>query len=251
MIFSQDHSEPDLDGKPSVVDHSNYYGFYWTEGLRGVGWAREAVPPIKCGSSVGIASPPAVWSPYEDIVGTINIRDAERLQGFPEDWTNITTETGKDIKEGARWRLVGNAVSVRVSKWIGENLSQPKGSISDFEGELVTKTWPSAAWGYGDKKYKVPVSKWVANTEQIAISEFLNHPFVISGLNWEIDGDLWRDEFQLTDGENVRMSVSKKWLSWGDSYHLQIAYEEDVLICTAIAIVLDMVLYNDEDESIF
>ncbi|MGZ3123341.1 DNA cytosine methyltransferase, partial [Bacillus subtilis] len=176
VIFSQDHSEPDLDGKPSVVDHSNYYGFYWTEGLRGVGWAREAVPPIKCGSSVGIASPPAVWSPYEDIVGTINIRDAERLQGFPEDWTNITTETGKDIKEGARWRLVGNAVSVRVSKWIGENLSQPKGSISDFEGELVTKTWPSAAWGYGDKKYKVPVSKWVANTEQIAISEFLNHP---------------------------------------------------------------------------
>lgn len=40
----------------------------------------------------------------------------------------------------------------------------------------MTKTWPSAAWGYGDKKYKVPVSKWVANTEQIAISEFLNHP---------------------------------------------------------------------------
>ncbi|MGW6082118.1 LURP-one-related/scramblase family protein, partial [Bacillus subtilis] len=37
----------------------------------------------------------------------------------------------------------------------------------------------------------------------------------------------------------------------GDSYHLQIANEEDVLICTAIAIVLDMVLYNDEDESIF
>ncbi|AGE65510.1 MULTISPECIES: LURP-one-related/scramblase family protein [Bacillus] len=80
---------------------------------------------------------------------------------------------------------------------------------------------------------------------------FFKPKFVISGLNWEIDGDLWRDEFQLTDGENVRMSVSKKWLSWGDSYHLQIANEEDVLICTAIAIVLDMVLYNDEDESIF
>ena len=31
---------------------------------------------------------------------------------------------------------------------------------------------------------------------------FFKPKFVISGLNWEIDGDLWRDEFQLTDGEN-------------------------------------------------
>ncbi|AUZ28386.1 hypothetical protein C1T28_15400 [Bacillus subtilis] len=80
---------------------------------------------------------------------------------------------------------------------------------------------------------------------------FFKPKFEISKLNWEVDGDLWKDDFQLTDGENVRMSVSKKRLSWGDSYHLQIANEEDVLICTAIAIVLDMVLYDDEDESIF
>lgn len=49
----------------------------------------------------------------------------------------------------------------------------------------------------------------------------------------------------------MRMSVSKKRLSWGDTYRLLIAHEEDVLICTAIAIVLDMVLNDDEDKSIF
>ncbi|MGF7534701.1 LURP-one-related/scramblase family protein [Bacillus mexicanus] len=80
---------------------------------------------------------------------------------------------------------------------------------------------------------------------------FFKPKFEISKLSWEIDGDLWKNEFQITDGENVRMSVSKKWLSWGDSYHLQIANEEDVLICTAIAIVLDMVLYEDKDDHIF
>lgn len=98
------------------------------------------------------------------------------------------------------------------------------------------------------KHLKTPIYIGIMPLTKVTFSK---PKFVISGLNWEIDGDLWRDEFQLTDGENVRMSVSKKWLSWGDSYHLQIAYEEDVLICTAIAIVLDMVLYNDEDESIF
>src|SRR5262249_139954 len=36
-------------------------GFYWTEGNRGIGWAPNAIPTLKGGSSVGIPSPPAIW----------------------------------------------------------------------------------------------------------------------------------------------------------------------------------------------
>src|SRR5207248_8666113 len=36
-------------------------GFYWTEGLRGLGWAIDAVPTLKGGSTIGIPSPPAIW----------------------------------------------------------------------------------------------------------------------------------------------------------------------------------------------
>jgi DNA (cytosine-5)-methyltransferase 1 len=32
-------------------------GFYWTEGTRGLGWAVDAVPTLKGGSAIGIASP--------------------------------------------------------------------------------------------------------------------------------------------------------------------------------------------------
>src|SRR5690606_21843258 len=38
-------------------------GFYWTEGVRGLGWAVNAVPTLKGGSGLGIASPPAVRLP--------------------------------------------------------------------------------------------------------------------------------------------------------------------------------------------
>ena len=38
-------------------------GFYWTEGIRGLGWAVNAVPTLKGGSTIGIASPPAVRLP--------------------------------------------------------------------------------------------------------------------------------------------------------------------------------------------
>src|SRR5215813_2619965 len=38
-------------------------GFYWTEGLKGLGWAIDAVPTLKGGSTVGIPSPPAIRLP--------------------------------------------------------------------------------------------------------------------------------------------------------------------------------------------
>jgi DNA (cytosine-5)-methyltransferase 1 len=66
------------------------YGFYWTEGLRGLGWARDAIPPLKGGSTIGIPSAPAIWLPGERPgrkIVTPGIEQAERLQGFPPGWT--------------------------------------------------------------------------------------------------------------------------------------------------------------------
>ena len=55
------------------VDPSGAYGFYWTEGLRGLGWAYNAVPTIKGGSGLGIPSPPAIWYPNTGEFGTPQI----------------------------------------------------------------------------------------------------------------------------------------------------------------------------------
>src|SRR5262245_59574290 len=67
---------PDLERWRSVA-----CGFYWTEGLRGLGWAFDAVPTLKGGSTIGIPSPPAIVLRSGAIVQP-DIRDAERLQGF-------------------------------------------------------------------------------------------------------------------------------------------------------------------------
>src|SRR5690606_8248114 len=45
--------ERDAEGRLGVA-----CGFYWTEGLRGLGWAVDAVPTLKGGSTIGIPSPP-------------------------------------------------------------------------------------------------------------------------------------------------------------------------------------------------
>lgn len=97
------------------------HGFYWTEGLGGLGWAVDAVPTLKNGSTIGIASPPAVLMPDGRIL-KIGIRDGERLQGFDADWT-LPAESVAPAS--ARWGLVGSAVSVPVAQWVGERLVRP------------------------------------------------------------------------------------------------------------------------------
>ena len=174
VLFADDYSVPDLDGKPSSVDENACYGFYWTEGSRGVGWVHEGVPPIKVGSTVGIASPPAIWIPSEDFVGTLDIRDAERLQGFPANWTNYRS-TGIEARPSLRWRLVGNAVSCRVSDWIGRRLVNPRPKQFSFSELNSKKGWPKAAFSSGKEVYEANVGPWASKRKQLKLSDFIKH----------------------------------------------------------------------------
>ncbi|HEX6666984.1 MAG TPA: DNA (cytosine-5-)-methyltransferase [Solirubrobacterales bacterium] len=153
-------------------------GFYWTEGLRGLGWAVEAVPTLKGGSAVGIPSAPGIWNSATNEIGTPDIRDAERLQGLAADWTLPAIEDPKR-RNNPRWRLVGNAVSTPVARWVGERLlSSPEDG--SFPWEEVSKalegSWPKAAWGNASGTFAVPdLGTWPRSEPYTPLSEFLQH----------------------------------------------------------------------------
>jgi len=174
VLFADDSGVPDTHTRPTEIDESIYYGFYWTMGKMGAGWAREATPPIKGGSGLGIPSPPAVWIPAYDYVGTPDIRDAERLQGFPANWTACLENEG--YRAGDRWRLVGNAVSTKMSEWIGRRLNKPGHYDHSQDAEVTEGRWPKAAWGRNGKVYRANVSEWPVNHRKTPLSAFLKHP---------------------------------------------------------------------------
>ncbi|HEX7279296.1 MAG TPA: DNA (cytosine-5-)-methyltransferase [Solirubrobacterales bacterium] len=147
-------------------------GFYWTEGLRGLGWAIDAVPTLKGGSGLGIPSPPAIWAPGSAQLVTPDIRDAERLQGFPVEWT-VTDETTIDRRRNRnRWKLVGNAVSVPVARWLGQRLLTSE-SYRQSDAELPGNRWPKAAWGRPGERRDVHVSMWPVQWDRPHLLDYL------------------------------------------------------------------------------
>lgn len=149
------------------------FGFYWTEGVRGLGAAVDAVPTLKGGSSLGIASPPAILMPDGDIVKP-DIRDMERLQGFKADWTKPAENA---TKRGYRWKLVGNAVTVDTAAWLGKKLATPGDYDSTNDPVLHRKgAWPKSAWGIKGERHRAFVSAWPLVTKRPRLEEFLKFP---------------------------------------------------------------------------
>ncbi|HVV77127.1 MAG TPA: DNA (cytosine-5-)-methyltransferase [Mycobacteriales bacterium] len=176
VLFGQDAGEPET-GDP----YQRACGFYWTEGVRGLGWAVDATPTLKGGSTIGIASPPGVWFPTSGDIVTPSIRDAERLQGFPANWTRPALDVPK-VRPGHRWKLVGNAVSVPVAGWVGRRLLTSEHYVtSDAERDLdLQRGWPTAAWGESGIHREVRISTWPERRRYLHLADFLREPQPLS-----------------------------------------------------------------------
>lgn len=172
VLFAE-KAEP---AEPPVLPDS-VYGFYWTEGLRGLGLAVDAVPTLKGGSTIGIPSPPAIWmrAHQGEPLVTPDLRDAERLQGFEADWTASAVDEPR-ARNGPRWKLVGNAVSVPVASWLGRQLAVPPSGWAAEETERdPSRPWPNAAWGSRDTTWTVDVGMWPVAERFQRLADFLEY----------------------------------------------------------------------------
>lgn len=178
FIASLDESAPsillDQDAGPMPKRKDvEAHGFYWTEGNAGLGWADDAIPPLKSGSGLHIPSPPAIWIRAERSIVKPHISDAEALQGFPIGWTDIGSDIAK--YERKRWKMVGNAVSVPAAQWLAERLGNAPQTKRDLKGKRFLKDgpWPHAAWGRKGERHEIKVSAFPLHRDMTPILRFL------------------------------------------------------------------------------
>src|SRR3954451_5607736 len=103
---------------------------------------------------ISIPSPPGVWAPSNELGLRLvqpTIEEAEELQGFPRGWTEPAEAVNR--RRGTRWKLVGNAVTVGVSAWIGRRLAAPGEPCLEGAAIQSGDRWPTAAFGAAGKAW--------------------------------------------------------------------------------------------------
>jgi uncharacterized protein YxjI len=65
--------------------------------------------------------------------------------------------------------------------------------------------------------------------------------YTIEGLGWEIDGSFWEHDYQITQNGRPIVTIAKEWMTWGDSYELDIANPADEIMALAVVLTIDCV----------
>ena len=106
-----EHVTPTLDKSktPAVATHS----------VAGIMLSRNT----SCGFSNSIDHAAAGYMAMHDMqVRRLTPRECERLQGFPDDYTQIPyrNKPAESCPDGPRYKVMGNSMAVPVMRWIGE-----------------------------------------------------------------------------------------------------------------------------------
>ena len=79
---------------------------------------------------------------------------------------------------------------------------------------------------------------------------FLFPKYSIEGLEWEIDGSFLAHEYEITQRGRSIVTISKEWMTWGDSYELNIANPADEILALAVVITIDCVMESNSGASV-
>ncbi len=66
--------------------------------------------------------------------------------------------------------------------------------------------------------------------------------YSIEGLGWEINGSFLSHDYEITQNGCPIVSIRKEWMTWGDSYELNISDPQNEIIALAVVLTIDCVL---------
>jgi uncharacterized protein YxjI len=120
-------------------------------------------------------------------------------------------------------------------------------SFQDSAGnELATIHQRLLAWG---PTYEIHRGGQLAAVVKKQHFTFLRHRFTIDVPgpdDLEAAGDFFGHEYAFERGGRTVATVSKRWFSFGDTYGVDVAEGEDDVLILASAVVIDLVLFDND-----
>ena len=78
---------------------------------------------------------------------------------------------------------------------------------------------------------------------------FFRPRYSIVGMGWEIEGSFMAHDYEITKNGRSIVTISKEWMTWGDSYELDIANPADEIIALAVVLTIDCVVEASANSS--
>ena len=71
---------------------------------------------------------------------------------------------------------------------------------------------------------------------------FLFPRYSIAGLGWEIEGSFMAHDYEISQSGRTIVSIRKEWMTWGDTYELNIVNPADEIVALAVVLTIDCVM---------
>jgi uncharacterized protein YxjI len=99
-------------------------------------------------------------------------------------------------------------------------------------------------------EYNIYLSGNHAATVKKEFTFFSNKFHIDSNMgNLDIEGDFLAHDFSITKNANTIAVITKQWLSWGDTYEIDINEQENYAFILALVIVIDQVLHDNKNHN--
>jgi uncharacterized protein YxjI len=71
---------------------------------------------------------------------------------------------------------------------------------------------------------------------------FFRPRYYVDGLGWDVEGSFWEHNYTVSKGGRAIVDIEKEWMTWGDSYRLQIADDANEVVALAVVLTIDCVV---------
>ena len=78
---------------------------------------------------------------------------------------------------------------------------------------------------------------------------FLFPKYSIAGLGWEVNGSFLAHDYEITQAGRPIVRISKEWMTWGDTYELEIMNPADELVALAVVLTIDCVVESSSNSA--
>ncbi|MBO4636052.1 MAG: LURP-one-related family protein [Clostridiales bacterium] len=124
------------------------------------------------------------------------------------------------------------------------------------EGELLSLTRKLHIYDAGGEEVALVHKKLISLLPQFVIEKngretarikkrftLFKPAYEVEGKGWTVQGDLWSHDYEITDSRGtVIADIHKVWMSWGDSFELDLDSREDEVDLLAVILAIDMVM---------